>query len=1054
MSTHAQQLSKPQNFEAMLNEANAILANVTQIAEAISVGDFTKTYERCGDQDAKLAVAINKMIANLKDIVKQTKRISQGRYDIELVSRGENDEMGQAMNEMILTLREMSEENRKSAWIKTGQAELSNIIRGDQDVCEISKAVLSFIAKYMGALVGTIYRTDSSDGSFLELVGSYAYPKRKGNRNRIKVGQGLVGQCALEKEMILFSNVPEGYLSISSSLGEVQPKHIVVLPLLLEHHLIGVMELGTHEEFDSKHLELLKSIGENVSIAIKSALDREKIKVLLEESKKQSEELQAQQEELRCTNEELEVQQEELKQKNFELERHTDILKKSEEEIKFKNQELQEKTEFLEKQTHELAIAKREMEKNAQELSLASKYKSEFLANMSHELRTPLNSLLILARVLVENDEKNLTPEQQEAASVIYEGGKDLLNLINDILDLSKVEAGKMEVHEEDVDVLSMLATLKRQFDPIAKNKALQFHDSIEMLTPMTVRTDSQRVEQILKNFLSNAFKFTMQGSVTLKAHPCPPETNFLMSHLNAQNTIGFSVIDTGIGIPADKQQAIFEAFCQLDGSTSRKFGGTGLGLSISREFAKLLRGEIHLKSAVDEGTIFTLYLPRSSGLQLNGEMAEMGSENAASPLRKMDESDRLDKVREIVDDRETLKKSDKIILIIEDDMSFAKILMKYAHKQDFKCLIAGTGKEGLELAKRYKPMGITLDIFLPDVKGTTVLDKLKEYKETRDIPVHIISADDNKSHTQERGAIGHLIKPTTAADLEMALNSIADVVKKSIKKVLIVEDSKADQQALLRLIRNKEIALFFAETGQEAVEMLNAKEFDCMILDLTLPDISGISLLQNLSIIPTLRLPPVIIYSAKELTKTEYQELNTFTSSFVVKGADSEKRLLDELSLFLHSIEANKRDKKGNSLPPKFSGSLEGVKVLLVDDDMRNTYALSSVLRKKGLSVSMADNGKMALDALDEKSDIEIIMMDIMMPVMDGYEAMRKIRQNPKYASVPIIALTAKTLPEDKARALDAGANDFLTKPVDVDQLLSLMKIWLSRTLDFADKA
>ncbi|MFA6916406.1 MAG: ATP-binding protein [Parachlamydiales bacterium] len=603
--------------KALLDDTNSILDKVTMVAESIAIGDFSQGYKSTGEQDKRLSAAINQMMDNLKEVVKQTKIIAQGRYDIEFTPLSDLDELGKAVSEMTRALREMSYESKKSAWIKTGQAELSNIMRGDQDLRELGKNIISFLSKYAGALMGTIYQVDYTMEKTLELVGSYAFHRRKGDRSKIQFGEGLVGQCALEKEIIVFSNVPDDYTTISSSLGEAIPKNILVSPLLIEKELIGVMELASHDVFDSTKMELLRQVSENVAIALKSCQNSEKMKFLLDDSKRQSDELQAQQEELRCTNEELQSQQEMLRKSNEELERQTSVLKKSEEEIKNKNEELNLKTTYLETQSSEIKVkstqiekAKGELEHRAKELELASKYKSEFLANMSHELRTPLNSLLILSKSLAENEDGNLTKEQIESASVIHRGGQDLLTLINDILDLSKVEAGKLQIQIDEVKFQSIIENLKRSFGPIANERGLQFVQEIYNLSNTTLKTDGHRAEQILKNFLSNAFKFTQKGSVTFKIHPPAPQTQFRSPLLSPYNCIGFSVIDTGIGISKDKQDIIFQAFQQGDGSTSRKYGGTGLGLSISRELSRILNGEIHIESEIGKGSTFTLYLP------------------------------------------------------------------------------------------------------------------------------------------------------------------------------------------------------------------------------------------------------------------------------------------------------------------------------------------------------------------------------------------------------------------------------------------------------------
>lgn len=1023
-------------IKGLFDETNAVLEKVTLVAEAIALGDFSQGYKSIGEQDKRVSVAINQMSDNLKEVVKQTKIIAQGKYDVEFTPLSEKDEMTKALREMTKALREMSNDNKKSSWIKTGQAELSDIMRGDQDIRELGKNVISFLAKYIGALIGTIYQVDPTQERVLEIIGSFAYNRRKGDRSKIKFGEGLVGQCVLEKEIIVFSDVPDDYSSINSSLGEITPRNILIAPLLIEKEIIGVLELGTHEILDNTKMELVRQVSENIAISIKSCQNSEKMKVLLTESKRQSEELQAQQEELRSANEELQSQQQMLQENNQELARQATILKESEENIKQKNDELKEKTRFLEKQSsdiqeksHLIEKAKAELEARAKELELASKYKSEFLANMSHELRTPLNSLLILSKSLADNDDGNLSKDQVESASVIHRGGKDLLNLINDILDLSKVEAGKLQIHIEDVPVQSIVENLKRQFLPIASSKGIQFIQKISEDVHGHIHTDAQRTEQILKNFLSNAFKFTQRGSVTIQVHTPQATTRFRLAELNSQNCIGISVIDTGIGIPRDKLEVIFEAFQQGDGATNRKYGGTGLGLSISRELSKLLHGEIQVQSEVGLGTTFTLYLP------VRHEVAKK---------KVIAQTPYTPQVRPEIES----PSKETTLLIVEDDNEFAKILAEHAQMRGYRPLIANTAKEALELAKSYKPAGITLDLKLPDSQGRQLLEELKSDVQTSHIPVHVVSGDDNVLLSLQKGAVGHLTKPANQTDIVQAFAKIEQVHKKEIKNVLLVEDSLGEQKAIRKLIKDDKITVSLASTGEMALDQLLTINFDCVILDLQLPDMSGLDLLRKISKIPAFRLPPVIIYTSRNLTKEEVQELHEYTTSFVIKGVSSSERLLDELFIFLHRI----RPQPKLELPPISTPSepvdLEGSKkILLVDDDMRNTFALSFTLRKKGFQVVIADNGKAAIDKLEAETGIDIVLMDIMMPIMDGYEAMRQIRMQKKFANLPIIALTAKVLPEDKTKAIDSGANDFLTKPVDLDKLLSLIKIWLSQT-------
>lgn len=1029
------------------NNLNSCVENVTEVVENISKGNFTKSYHPDSKEEEPLALALNQLSSNLSDVIKQTRMISQGRYDADFTPKNSKDELGKSVYEMMLMLRDMAAENRKSAWIKTGQAELSNIIRGDQDLHDLGKNVIRFLAKYLGALVGTIYQVDPYKERTLSLIGSYAFFRRKGDMSKVAFGEGLVGQCAFEKETIVFQDVPEDYTAINSSLGEVVPKNIVVVPLQIRQEIIGVIELGTLEPFDELKMELLKQVSENIAISIKSSQNSEKMKHLLDESKRQSQILQIQQEELKCTNEELQAQQEKLRESNEELERQTIILRKSEEEIRLKNDELKEKTKFLEKQSKDLREkttlveqARNDIEAKALELERASKYKTEFLANMSHELRTPLNSLLILSKSLSDNDEGNLTSEQVESSIIINKSGQDLLSLINDILDLSKVEAGKLQLHIVDFSIRSLAGNLTKQFQPLAKQKGIELRSDLSECNLQSLRSDPLRLEQILKNFISNALKFTQMGHITLKVHEASPTVHFKDPRLNPENCIGFSVIDSGIGISKENQELIFQAFHQGDGSINRKYGGTGLGLSISKELSKLLKGEIHLESETNLGSTFTLYLPVEHHTDLIPE--EIVIEEAPQDI--------LPKIK---DDRDSINSDEKTLLIIEDDPNFAKILMNCARKRSYKCLYAQDGKAGVELAQEFKPNGITLDLNLPDMEGMKILESLKENPATHPIPIHVISVDEDENTSFKKGAIGHLIKPVKMEDLERMFTCIEHTCKKVIKNVLVVEDSKDEQKAIQNLIKDDKISITTAETGEQAFHLIQENSYDCVILDVELPDLKGIDILKKLNQTPSQVIPPLIIYTSREMSKEEFQELHEYTSSFIVKGVCSQDRLLDELFLFLHKIKPMQTQIKDFKEAAEALCTLEDKKILIVDDDMRNTYALSGALRKKGMKIALADNGQMALEKIAAEPDIDLVLMDIMMPIMDGYEATRRIRLNPNLTHLPIIALTAKILPEDRNRALELGANDFLTKPVDLDKLLNLIKVWISHSKNLIQK-
>ena len=925
--------------------------------------------------------------------------------------------------------------------LKTALADLAKVMRGGPDPQTLCRDIISFLCQYFGAQIGLMYLAE--DDGLLKPAAGYAHNSNEGTTACLP-GEGLVGQAALSKQEMSITKIPEDHLIIASGLGHVKPRNIYLKPVIHNGEVIAVIELGALEIFTDAHREFLNLANDNIAVAVDSAKSRKQLALSLEESQRLSETLRSKQEALEAANEELEQQSEELQSANEELEQQS-------EELRTSNEELEEKTEALEQQKEEIQRAKSQVEEKAQELALAGKYKSEFLANMSHELRTPLNSLLILAKLLADNDEGNLTEEQVESARIIHGSGQDLLFLINEILDLSKVEAGMMEVHLEAVSLETLVESLHRQFQSVAKEKGLVFEILTGSEVPPIIRTDRQRLEQILRNFLSNAFKFTKEGAVTLEILRPDHNVLFASDHLTYANTLGLSVRDTGSGIPDEKREAIFEAFQQVDGSVSRRYGGTGLGLSISRALAHLLKAEIHLVSQMGKGSNFTLYLPL--------ERRE-GTTKKASSTPSEEESPRRRAVRPkkplcadssqahfLPDDRDAIKEGDRSLLIIEDDVRFAKILTDHARKKDFKCLIAGDGKSGLELATAYKPSAVILDLGLPDIDGITVLDVLKYGLETRHIPVHVMSGRDRTPDIMQKGAIGFLTKPIEAADIRKTLDRIGSILETTVKHILVVEDDEKGRKAVETLVAAEGVQITGANSGKDALKAISRQNFDCVILDLGLPDMSGFDLLRTLNEDPDVSLPPVIVYTGKELTGMELRELSQYTTKVVVKGANSPERLLDEVSLFLHTVESSLPGEQQRVLrmlhdPEKL---LRGKKILLADDDLRNSFALSKVLKNAGLTVVMAENGQVALEVL-EKEDVDMVLMDIMMPIMDGYEAMERIRRQPRFKDLPMVALTAKAMVEDRTKCIRAGANDYLAKPVDTAKLLSLMRVLLYR--------
>lgn len=976
------------------------------------------------------------------------------------VDTGRRDEIGDlalSIEKMQSSLRESRGQEEAKNWLLTGIGRLNDTMRGDPDMEVLATKVISEIARQLDAQVGALYLMDGRNHSRLSLIGSYAYTKRKSLSNAYELGEGLVGQAALEKQQILVANVPEDYIRITSGLGERIPKSICVTPFIYEELVKGVVEIGTLGEMTDAQMTYLTTAMPNLAVAVESAERRTNLAEALSEAQRLSGELQAQQEELKTANEELEEQSQQLK---ISEER----LKQQQEELQATNEELEEKNNLLERQKKEVEDARMEIEEKARELALASKYKSEFLANMSHELRSPLNSLLLLAQGLAGNKERNLTPNQVESAEIIHGSGSDLLNLIDEILDLSKIEAGRMDLHVETVKISDLIDGVRASFGPLAAQKKLSLDIPRTENAPDEIRTDRKRVQQIIRNLLSNAFKFTEQGGVTVafghatwrdgrwedtggeivelrKIADAPPG--------NSDRLLSVMVKDTGIGIAPEHQKSIFEAFQQADGGTSRKYGGTGLGLSISRELAGLLGGEITLESKPGVGSTFTLYLPltveKTGALSVveveNGNGSGTARQNGAPPQPEEHE------MTGIPDDRDDITAGDQAILVIEDDPNFAGILHEKCRERGFKCITSPTGEAGLKLAKKHLPTAVLLDIRLPGIDGWTVLGALKDHILTRHIPVHIISAEQSSTESLRRGAIGHAEKPLDQESLEKIFQRIETVSSETPKAVLVVEDDPKMRRETAKLIGDGDVRVDEAKNAAEALSALRTKKYDCMVLDLGLPDMEGRELLacfDKEGISP----PPVIVHTARDLTTDEERDLREHAGSIVIKDVRSQERLLDEVSLFLHRIVNRMPERKRKIIRDLHDTDelLKNKQVLIVDDDMRTTFAISRLLSDRGMKSRKAENGERALQILDNEPDIALVLMDIMMPVMDGYEAILQIRTRDEFQTLPIIALTAKAMPEDREKCLAAGANDYLPKPVDPERLISMIRVWLYR--------
>lgn len=867
---------------------------------------------------------------------------------------------------------------------------------------------------------------------------SYAYQIRKNLSNEFKTGEGLIGQAALEKHSIVLTNVPDDYIRVKSGLGEKPPKNIIVTPIIFNDNVTGILELGSFEELNELQMTFLEEVSNGISIALNSAQTRTQLAISLEKTQQQTKELQRQQEELQVANEELEEQTQML-QKSEEK------LKAQQEELQVSNEELEETNESLKRQKNEIERTRKDIEIKAEELAIASKYKSEFLANMSHELRTPLNSLLILAKLLVDNREGTLTEGQVESAEVIYKSGNELLSLINEILDLAKIEAGRMDIHPIKIAIRDLTDNINSYFKPLIDEKGLSLTLKIDKKAPEFIVSDRQRAEQIIKNLMSNAIKFTKKGGITVEFTVPAKEVNLSKSSLTTENSLAIVIKDTGVGIAPDKHKIIFEAFQQAEGGTTREYGGTGLGLSISRELATLLGGEIQLESEKGKGSVFTLYLPLI--LETDKKIVQYAKKDSEALSKKLKEGRVLTVQEKIPDDRNTIKDGDKTILIIEDDHNFAKPLLNQCREKGFKGIVALTGEDGLQLADKFVPAAIILDLYLPGIDGWSVLDALKDNQNTRHIPIHIMSVDDYTIEAFKKGAVGYLTKPINKEDLDSALNTLEEFSSKRIKELLLVEDDKNLRNSIVRLIGNGDVKTTAVTNGAEAIEELKSNKYDCMILDLGLPDITGFELLKDLEK-NNIVIPPVIVYTGRELTRDEEFELRNYAESIIIKGVKSEERLLDETSLFLHRMVEKLPEKKRKMILNLHDSDsmFKNKKLLIVDDDMRNVFALSRLLGERGIHLLKAENGLKAIEILKKEPDIDLVLMDIMMPDMDGYETIRRIRAQEDFYKLPIIALTAKAMKKDFEQCIAVGASDYLSKPVDVGRLFSMLRVWLYR--------
>ncbi len=969
---------------------------------------------------------------------------------ITVEAQGEVAQLKERVNEMIANLRDTTQKNRDQDWLKTNLAKFGGMMQGQKSLESVSRLIMSELTPLVQASHGAFFVIDEAEGSkALKLLASYAYKERKHVANRFRLGEGLVGQAALEKKSILLTKVPGDYVQITSGLGESPPMNIIVIPILFEDDVRAVIELASFDIFSPIHRIFLEQLSESIGVVLNMIGASTRTEELLKQSQSLAHELQEQSRELQQQQDQLKRSNQELEQQAHTLRASEEMLREQQEELQQVNEELEEKASLLveqnravEQKNKEVELARQAVEEKASQLALSSKYKNEFLANMSHELRTPLNSLLILARMLSDNKDSNLTQKQVEYAKTIHSAGSDLLNLINEVLDLSKVEAGKIEIYSSDVQMTEIVKQVEATFKPVAAQKKVNLEIEIDEDVPMTVQTDSQRLLQVLRNLLGNAFKFTEQGSVKLHVHLPEPKTPFTSSVLATEpgKVIAFSVIDTGTGIAKDKQQLIFEAFQQADGTTSRKYGGTGLGLSISRELSRLLGGEVRVESEIGKGSTFTLYLPFSYE-DSAPTLAKGGITTKAEATEPMPRG-------EIEDDRDQLTPNDHVVLIVEDDPTFASSLLGVARTHGFKGVVALRGDTGLSLARRLLPNAILLDLKLPAIDGLRILEHLKSHPQTRHIPVHILSGGDKKHEGLSLGAVAYVEKPVSREVLDRTFADIEGFLNRKASKLLIVEDDERERQSMVELVGSGDVETTAVGSVDEALAELEKDHFDCMVLDLTLKKgtSSGFELLDQMAKKPELRSLPVIVYTGRDLSSQEETRLKKFARSIILKDARSPERLLAETTLFLHRVEAALPQPKRRMLQDAQGAEavFRGKTVLIVDDDVRNIYALSSVLEEAGMNVVFAENGRAGIESLKSTPEISIVLMDVMMPEMDGYETMRQIRQMPEYKALPVLALTAKAMKGDREKCLAAGASDYVTKPVDPDQLLSLMRVWL----------
>jgi signal transduction histidine kinase/DNA-binding response OmpR family regulator/CHASE3 domain sensor protein len=969
----------------------------------------------------------------IQTVSKIAASISSGDYSTR-VDDEEKDNLGSlssALNKMATALEYSFKSLSEKEWLQTGMAIISETIIGEQSVEQLSSQALQAMANYSQSAVGALYL--NSGDQKLSFAAGYAFVPVE-DQKKIRFGDGVAGEVAVTQKEIILPELSGSPLRISYATGNVKPVCIYGFPVFFEKRLVAVVELGSLNTYTKRDFQFFRNAADIIAIAINTALNRARLQEVLEEVQTQAEELQAQHRELEIVNTEMEAQTEKLQVSEEEL-------KVQQEELMQTNRELEERSKILEEKNELIAFRNREIQKKAEELAESTRYKSEFLANMSHELRTPLNSILLLSRLMTENKDKTLSKEQVEYAQVIRSSGNGLLELIDEILDLSKIEAGKMDLDYAYLSLAELTADMRMLFEPLAREKGIQLLFETDPQTVSEIETDKMRLEQILKNLLSNAFKFTKSGSITMQMKSDP-----------GKRFIFIEIRDTGIGIAEDKLGIIFEAFQQADGSTKRKYGGTGLGLSISRELSRLLKGDISVSSVEGEGSVFTLRIP----IRKSNPVAETRETPAPTPAPAVKEAviherhngklTLADSPKAIPDDRHDILPGDKTILIIEDDTHFASALLEYSRSQFYKGIVAVRGDEGIQMAKTYLPLGILLDIQLPVRNGWEVMEDLKKDPATRHIPVHIMSSFEAKKESITRGAVDFINKPVAFDQMQDIFRKIENVLKRENSKVLIVEENPKHAKALSYYLGSFEVQSEIAQSIPESIDALKKDEVNCVILDMGLPEMRNYDKLETIKATPGFENIPIIIFTGKSFSRTEEQRLRHYADSIIIKTAHSYQRILDEVSLFLHIMDQQLKSNPTKGL--ERLGSLDEVlknkTVLLADDDVRNIFSLTKILEQHKMQIIPAIDGKEAFEKMQSNEKVNIVLMDMMMPEMDGFESIRKIRGIPAYKSIPIIAITAKAMAGDREKCIRAGASDYISKPVDIDQLISLLRIWL----------